>query len=384
MTTKLDTQVKWFHSQMPDAPALNGVAGSLVGLLNACLLNGFSSRSPDSVVVMDGVATVGISAGSPYEKHAVIAISGASDPDLNGEWRIAEAAAASFTFACPGVGNGIVTGATVKRAPAGWGSPFSGTNKGVYQSQDPVSTQLFLRVDDSLGRYANLRGYEDMTDVDSGEGLFPTTTQLADGVTWAKSSEANVTAKNWALFADGSIFYIYQATYGTSNPTLGCFGDIVSFVPGDRYHCTIAGSATSSNIFYPGLNAALLVQAASIGTYMARRGDQIQRSQLIMRAGIQNAVPGSTPTGSEAVAAPLGGEVLLRAPLFATDTSAPQSAIRGIYPGLIEPLHRAFTNIVTLPFEGSDAFAGRLLAGYSVGNANSYGSFAIDLTGPWR
>ncbi|ENO76599.1 hypothetical protein B447_17686, partial [Thauera sp. 27] len=96
MATKLDTQVKWFHSAQPDAPVLNGQAGSLINVLDACLLNGYSVRTPDSVVVSGGVATVGISAGNPYEKHAVVEISGASDSALNGQWRIVSGNRAAF------------------------------------------------------------------------------------------------------------------------------------------------------------------------------------------------------------------------------------------------------------------------------------------------
>lgn len=121
---KADTSVKWFHSEMPDAPVLSGQVGKLIELLDACLINGFSVRTPDSIVVSEGVATVSISAGNPYEKHAVVAISGASDAALNSEWRIDSSGGSSFTFLCPGVTNGTVTGASVKRAAAGWGTPF--------------------------------------------------------------------------------------------------------------------------------------------------------------------------------------------------------------------------------------------------------------------
>ncbi|MCK2086731.1 hypothetical protein MXC99_00795 [Thauera aromatica] len=173
MTTKADTSVKWFHSGMADAPVLRGQAGALIELLDACLINGFSTRSPDSVVVAGGVATVSISAGNPYDKHAVIAISGASEAALNAEWRIDTSAATSFTFLCPGVADGTVTGAALKRAGAGWSKPFADTNVAVYQSLDPASTQLYLRVNDADARYTRVRGYEQMTDANTGTGLFP-------------------------------------------------------------------------------------------------------------------------------------------------------------------------------------------------------------------
>ncbi len=383
MTTKADTSVKWFHSGMIDAPVLSGQAGKLIELLDACLINGFSVRTPDSIVVADGVATVSISAGNPYEKHAVVVISGASDAALNAEWRTATSGASSFTFACPGVANGTVTGASVKRAGAGWGKPFSDTNKAAYQSLDPASTQLYLRVDDSFGRYAQLRGYEHMTGIDAGTGLFPTVALVAAGLSWAKSNEANANAKTWAFFADGSMLYIYQATYGTTNPTLGAFGDLVSFVPGDRYHCVLAGSAVSTNTSSPGNQAALLIPSSPAGCYVARAGNQITLSTGWNRTGVSYQHAGPRVLGNNVVA-PLGGEILLRTPIFATDGASQNTAIRGYLPGLIEPLHAAFTGTATVPFDGEGALLGRLIAGYSAGDSNNYGSFAMDLTGPWR
>ena len=108
--SKANTEVKWFHSDMLDAPVLRGQAGALIELLDACLINGFSTRTPDSITVTSGVATVALSAGNPYEKHAVIKITGASVAALNDEWRIDTTAASSLTFLCPGVPDGAARG----------------------------------------------------------------------------------------------------------------------------------------------------------------------------------------------------------------------------------------------------------------------------------
>lgn len=37
-----DTSVKYLHSAMPGAPVLSGTAGSLISVLDACLVNGLS------------------------------------------------------------------------------------------------------------------------------------------------------------------------------------------------------------------------------------------------------------------------------------------------------------------------------------------------------
>ena len=58
MASPVDTSAKFFNENLPDAPVLNGVAGSLIGLLTACLVTGFGLRTAVSLVVSGGVATL--------------------------------------------------------------------------------------------------------------------------------------------------------------------------------------------------------------------------------------------------------------------------------------------------------------------------------------
>lgn len=241
---------------MVDSPVLSGQPGKLVDLLDACLIDGFSTRTPDSVVVSGGVATVSISTGNPYEKHAVIAISGASETALNAEWRIDTAGASSLSFLCPGVSDGIVTGASVKRAGAGWGRPFGDTNKAVYQSIDPESTELFLRVDDNYGTCAYVRGYEDMTSADDGVNPFPLlSTKAPNAFQWVKSNASNGDARSWFLVADNKSihFCVYFSQYNTlasaaPAATWNFFGDLTGkFFPDDKFACVLAGYGSAGS-----------------------------------------------------------------------------------------------------------------------------------------
>jgi len=52
-----DTSVVYFDSTMTGAPALSGTAGTLIGLLDACLQDGFGGVTLDSLVVASNVAT---------------------------------------------------------------------------------------------------------------------------------------------------------------------------------------------------------------------------------------------------------------------------------------------------------------------------------------
>lgn len=243
------TPVRWFHSDMADAPILRGEAGALIELLDACLINGFCTRTLTSLVVSGGVATASIPAGNPYDQYAVIRIGGASIAALNGDHRIDTAGASSFTFPAPGVPDGAATGTmTVIRSPAGWTKPFSGTNKAAYQG-DENSTQLYLRVDDSEALYSNVRGYENLTDIDTGTGLFPTTAQQAN-YWWNKSNAAGTAPRKWTLVADGAMLFFIPCAH-SSYPNAGhlnYFGDFSAYSPADAYNCMICGHTGTKTV----------------------------------------------------------------------------------------------------------------------------------------
>ena len=49
--------VKWFTSDMRGAPVVSGTAGTLIAMLDACLVTGFGVVTATSVTVSGGVAT---------------------------------------------------------------------------------------------------------------------------------------------------------------------------------------------------------------------------------------------------------------------------------------------------------------------------------------
>ena len=335
---KADTSVKWFHSDMPNSPILRGEPGALIELLDACLISGFDPRTPDSITVAGEVATVTLGGGNPYEKHAVITITGASVAGLNAEWRIATSGATSLTFACPGVADGPATGATVKRAPAGWAKPFSDVNVGVYQSLDPASTQLYLRLDDADPKWSRVRGYEQMTDANTGLGPFPTIEQFAlTKWTWPKSYTTSTLARSWALVADGRFFYWFPmwrentVTSPDNCASVQFFGDIAEFEPSDRYACMICAHSESSLSlpmeYHPGVSGG--VYAGYYGHFAARRASQLGGSALT-RISYPS---GGGNWGGYGVPALADDGLVLGAPGLVLDGESSVSPLRGMMPG---------------------------------------------------
>ena len=380
---KADISVKWFHSNMPGAPVLRGEPGALIELLDACLISGFDARTPDSITVAGEVATVTLGGGNPFERHAVVTITGASAAGLNAEWRIATSAASSFTFACPGVADGTATGASVRREPAGWGKPFSAANKGVYQSADPLSTQLYLRVNDTDARYTRVRGYESMTDVDTGTGLFPTLAQHAETLwTWLKSTTADTTPHKWRMFADGRFFWLLLEGRLGFAPTPNLFGDVIEVLPSDAYHCLIAAhisaSPANNGEGHAGTN---LTSNSTTRRYFARAIEQT--GGPVPHYGTALAAVNDWCGTAFSAAPNAAGDVYIGSEVFLQDSEAWTGAHRGRLPGIRSSIQTNIGADLTVLEAGGRAYM--VVEQARGNNAPSGGGFAfVDITGPWR
>lgn len=384
--------VKRYYSGMPGAPSLTGVAGSLISLLNAVLIDGFNAKSISSASQSGGVATVTTSAAHMYQPQDVIVISGANESVWNDEFRITSVSATDFTFAINATAP-IPTGTlSVKIAPLGWSKPFSGTNKACYLPKAQY-TQCYLRVlDDATtpaaanGRWAKWRGYETMSDIDTGTGLFPTVAQSTNGLSCFKSSTADSTARAWWLAGDGGIFY-FGSTWANSytTPSSYCFGDPNSLRAGDAYSTLICAAEAPSDgiISYPGqyhnfpsLGTRLQTQG---GKYLARSYNQIGSA---VAAGMMGDQGVSSSLGQEGLPYPHPVDNgLLFAPVALVDNSVIRSRA---LPGLYQPLHVAPLAHLDLLADLPD-FSARTFQAFDLAYGTSTrAQCLIDITGPWR
>ena len=90
--------VFYFHSDMRGAPVLNGVRGTGIALLDACLNTGFGQVTANSVTVAGGIATASLQPGQGFSLHANIQVAGATPAALNGVSRVTEATETSIKF----------------------------------------------------------------------------------------------------------------------------------------------------------------------------------------------------------------------------------------------------------------------------------------------
>lgn len=236
-----DTSVKIFSSAQIGAPTLNNTAGSLIALLDACLVNGFGLKTCDSVVIAAGVGTATISTGHGAIPDGVVLFSGAtgSFSALNGERKVTSAGINTVVFDATGLADGTATGTiTLKLAPAGWIKSFSGTNLGAYKSGNAAATGTYLRVDDTTAAYAVVRGYVTMTDINTGLDPFPTSAQQSTS-NWYKSN--TTVTRNWWLIGNDRMFYLGIASNSSYSPIMAiyAFGDLISRKAGDAYRAVL-------------------------------------------------------------------------------------------------------------------------------------------------
>lgn len=229
---------------MLGAPVLNGAAGSLINLLDAVLINGFGLTTSSGVVVASNVATMTFGVAHPFSAGSVALVAGATPAGINGEHRVLTATPTVITFAVVAA-DGAATGTiTAMVAGAGWTKPFTGTNLAAYKITDVTGTGCYLYVDDTATLVARVRGFESMSDINTGVGGFPTAAQYAaPGLWWSKSQAAGTTVP-WKILADSRGFYHFVKNYATENQSF-YFGDIVSLKSNDPYACVLRANVSS-------------------------------------------------------------------------------------------------------------------------------------------
>lgn len=391
MTSVVDTSVKHFHNVMVGAPVLSGTAGALIAVLDACLVTGFDTKSATSLVVAGGVATLSFSGSHSATVDSVVLVAGSSIAALNGEQKVTAIGAGVVRFATAEADATASGTITFKMAPVGWAKVFSGTNLAAYKSADPASTGMCVRVDDAGTTSARVVGYESMSDINTGIGLFPTAAQMAGGGYWNKSNSANATAVKWNLTGDTRGFYLSVAGETTTQPlaygaNTRYVGDIVAFKPGGDPYAFALGYATSNSLLsYSGNVDGSFLSIAFPRSYVGLGLSKLHYSFSYTGANVtsgQDNFFGSFPGD-------IDGGLRLCKRFLSDNISAPP---RGDFPGLFTSPQNQLglyysTNMVVA---GVGEAAGRKLLAINSNSTTTQipsanvGCLFIDITGPWR
>lgn len=373
--------VTLFESTDAGAPVLNNAVGSLIAVLDACLITGYNTKSVTSITVASGVATVvctGHGFSNTYGK--VIRHAGATPAGLNIDARISGVTTNGYTFLCPGVSDGVATGTiTAKIAPMDWTKQYSGTNKAMYKRSDAAANGCMLRIDDNtVGQNARALMVQTASGIDTYTNEAPTTAQVSGGQYWSKGYNS-ATAADWFVVADGLFFYLFVKSANASNYpfTSFFFGDILSLRPSDTLNCVIGGGTAPSG-------GSTMQSAGSMGTaaFVISGGKNgVSISQNLGMAG--NASTNHGITGAVYPSDVDGGMVIQYPQLINEGTS-----VRGVLPGLATCLNNISATLV--PKTQVSIVTGSPRVFILAHQASSIGSSTvqcvpmIDLTGPWR
>jgi hypothetical protein len=389
--------IKWYQHTQTGAPGLNGQAGSLAAVLNACLINGFNLKTLTTLTRLNNIATATVDAGHGFRAGDIVQIAGADEAAWNGDKRIRNVTTNQFEFEVTGSPLSPASGTiTAKIAPLGWSSPFTAANKTVYRSNDITSTRLFLQVEESPiagdanygagTRTAAISLFETMTDASTGTvgGSSPAK------VWWRKAQDENNSERAWVLIGDSKRFWLcvaWNASYaGRYVPYF--FGDFPSFKAGDAYGAVLAGyMGLVYNWSDPsGYEACDYVYAVGQGVgdsgiWLARGYSQLGgRINANWVCGVAGSGIGIGATGLQYPNPSDNGIYVM--PLLIQEQTGP--SLRGRVPGLLAPLHRLPADEPT-KYEGFalDGVARTLLVmrgSYADGSAR----LAFDITGPWE
>jgi len=394
------TQVILYRSSDTGAPTLNGVAGSLLAVLDACLVDGYNNKSVQSITRTGTTATATFATAHGFNADGLtrVSISGASQSEYNGEFKIFNVTGNSFDFTVSGSPATPATGTiTAKVPPLGWGKPFANaSNIGCYRSSEVTGTRLFLRVVDD-GSAANgaldarLRGYENLTDLNTGTGLFPTDAQVSGGLFLTKSNTLDSTARSWVLVGDGFEFALFHAHGFNSLTPMQWFhfGDPVTEMSSDPYGTLIIGSTASQYNANPETNtachtfSAATLSTTQAGHYFSRAFTQIGGSVSAGKFSPGYSLANSTTFGLGNMPYPAGhNNGLYIAPVLVGEATA--NIVRATLKCIYNPVHTRPLGQGTT-YTNPAGLSGRTL--YAIATPNSAGTPGethIDITGPWR
>ena len=232
-------KTRWFHDGMQNAPVVDVNPGSMIAILDACLVNGWGLKTATSAVASNGTLTVTVDNGHGFEVDQIINLDSAVPVEFNGDYKV-KTAPNNTVFTCDTdqpdqtVGGVIL----VKVAPCGWTKPYAdGITKAVYRNESVLGTGLYLQIIDDGNRanagsapYAGLvqgRGFEDMTDVDTGTNVVYSDYEWLTRNAGMFYKKLVVNDKNvgWAIVGDDRAFYL-QSTAGNGEAAVSMVGDL--------------------------------------------------------------------------------------------------------------------------------------------------------------
>ena len=224
--------VKFFTSDNNNAPQLQNASGSMITLLDACLVTGIQ------VGVINSLSSTGLEAtavfGLPHnlKKYQVVRVSGATQAEYNGDFKIKQVVnATTIKFELNSVASVANASGTINcmLAPLNWDKPFSsstalGGGRAAYRSKDEtLPNRPFLRVVDerissygiNYAKYAKVGIVEEMTGIDVMQGVQAPYNASATTRNWNPTGSGTNIKNGWAKW-----YYYTLGEYNVDSTSL--------------------------------------------------------------------------------------------------------------------------------------------------------------------
>lgn len=389
------TTVNVFRSTDAGAPVLSADQGTVINVLDACLINGYNSKTI-TITRSGQTATASCTShGYALDGATKVRISGAGQAEYNGDFTIFNVTTNTFDFTVTGSPASPATGTiTSIVAPLDWSKPFSGTGLAAYRSNVVTGTRLYLRINDNnpdanTYKTAKMVGYETMSDINTGVGPFPTVAQYASGMWINKSNLAAGVAVPWMLIGDGYSFYFFNTPNTTyAGYRIYYFGDFASFMQSDPYGCFLSGDQASnpggsyeySNSLPSNWYGVNLLDTGA-RQYIARAYTQL--GSAVVGSIFGNYTLGNTLSGYNG-AVPFPNPCnngLYLSPLHLSDGSCLRGRLGGMWQ-MLQARPFGASNVIIPASQNS--VGRRLLTAQTGGSGSTYGERAFDIDGPWR
>jgi len=218
------TDIKFYVHSNNNAPQLQNAYGSMIGVLDACLVNGISLGLVSSLTAIGTTVTAVFSTAHNLLQYQVLKIAGANQSEYNGEHRILTVPnATSVTFELGSTPSTTTATGTITASlpPLGWEKPFSSANaagggKAAYRSKNMLlPSRPFLRVVDELdpaytatyAKFAKVGLVEDMVSIDTLIGVQAPYDALNPDKNWVGTGSGTSAINGWAkwYYAAGSL-----------------------------------------------------------------------------------------------------------------------------------------------------------------------------------
>jgi hypothetical protein len=239
----MTSQFNYYHSLEAYAPRLSGESGSLVSLLDACLVDGYGNKSPAGW-------------SKPLPNYS-----------SSGCWRPASGSRLTLFVNDAGPYNGAA--AMTREAHA-------------------TGYETILGLTHSLQYFTGTGGGQFPYYGQTGLG---TPLTMSGSVVWRKSATTGSTERQWQMFADAYTMYLFVQSGDVAGVwSLYAFGDIFSFKQTtDEYKCIIIGrvynNIANQSVTYDSADTITTLTFPSYVHFMARGWGGLGRSIRVTKVG---------------------------------------------------------------------------------------------------